>query len=231
MLLVCDRCLSNQHRTARTPLPFSFLFPFFSAFFPLPFVVLRVPFLVPFLVRFCPFVLSSSVWVLYRLLRFYFLFSLHPCFPWWRILLFCFYFVSVLHSLPRSLRASSMRIPLACCLLSCVADVDLSFLFFCSLPSLFRFRFRHRLFSSCLFLLGTMLSPRFRFLLRLVWHMICILIRTYADVTFLFLSEVHDLFQLCVLSSVFICFPPEVIFRSRVIGACPVTTDCIVAMS
>ena len=40
-----------------------------------------------------------------------------------------------------------------------------------------------------------------------------------------------DVFQLlCVLSSVFICFPPEVIFRSRVIAARPVTTDCIVAM-
>ena len=51
--------------------------------------------------------------------------------------------------------------------LSCIADVDLSF-FLSSLPSLFRFWFRHRLFSSCLFLLGTMLSPRFRFLLRLV---------------------------------------------------------------
>ena len=48
----------------------------------------------------------------------------------------------------------------------------------------------------------------------------------------LFLSEVYDLFQLlCVLLSVFICFPPEVIFRYRVIGACSVTTDCIVSMS
>ena len=45
-----------------------------------------------------------------------------------------------------------------------------------------------------------------------------------------FLSEVYDLFQLLHVSScVFICFPPEVIFRSRVIGACPMTTDCIVA--
>ena len=66
--------------------------------------------------------------------------------------------------------------------------------------------------------------------------MVCILVCTYADLTFLFLSEVYDLFQLmCVLSSVFnfevFVFPPEVIFRSRVIGACPVTTDCIVAMS
>ena len=28
-----------------------------------------------------------------------------------------------------------------------------------------------------------------------------------------------------------ICFAPEVIFRSRTVGACPVTTDCIVAMT
>ena len=53
-----------------------------------------------------------------------------------------------------------------------------------------------------------------------------------ATATASFLSEVYDLFQLlCVLSPVFICFPPEVIFRSRVTEACPVTTDCIVAMS
>ena len=61
---------------------------------------------------------------------------------------------------------------------------------------------------------------------------ICILIRRYADLTFVFSSEVYDLFQLlCALFSVFIRFPPEVIFRSRVIGACPATTGCIVAMS
>ena len=48
----------------------------------------------------------------------------------------------------------------------------------------------------------------------------------------LFIFEVYDLFQLLrVLPSVFICFPTEVIFRSRVIGACPVPTDCIAAMS
>ena len=72
-----------------------------------------------------------------------------------------------------------------------------------------------------------MLSPRFRSgATRLAYDMY---LDTYADLTFVFLSEVYDLFQLlCVLSSVFICFPPEVIFRSRVIGACPVTTDCII---
>ena len=44
-------------------------------------------------------------------------------------------------------------------------------------------------------------------------------LRSYADLTFLLLAEVYDLFQLlCVLSSFF--FPPEVIFHSRVVGAC-----------
>ena len=38
---------------------------------------------------------------------------------------------------------------------------------------------------------------------------ICTLTRTYADVTFLVLSEVYDLFQLLLLSSAFICFPPD----------------------
>ena len=80
-----------------------------------------------------------------------------------------------------------------------------------------------------------MLSPRFRFLLRLVEHMIYILIRTYADLTsFTFVCGIRfvSVIYLCVLSSVLFCFPPEVIFRSRVIiGACPVSTDCIVAMS
>ena len=52
------------------------------------------------------------------------------------------YFVSVLHSPPRCLRA--LRVPLACCLLSCVLAVYL--FYFSSLPSLFRFRFGHRYF-------------------------------------------------------------------------------------
>ena len=63
-----------------------------------------------------------------------------------------------------------------------------------------------------------MLSPRFRFLLRLVWHIIDIdidididtdidiLVRTYADLTFLFLSEVYDLFQLVIIVCIILCF-------------------------
>ena len=40
-------------------------------------------------------------------------------------------------------------------------------------------------------------------------------------------------FQLLCMNIIFcfICLPPEVLFRSRVIGACPVTTECVVAMS
>ena len=57
-----------------------------------------------------------------------------------------------------------MRIPLACCLLSCV--VDLFLLFFSSFP--FSISIWTAFVSSCLFLAGSMLSPRFRFLLRLV---------------------------------------------------------------
>ena len=69
---------------------------------------------------------------------------------------------------PRSLRAWSMRIPLACCLLYCVLAVDL--FYFSSLHYLFSISIWTSFVSSCLrlFLMGTMLSPRFRFLLRLV---------------------------------------------------------------
>ena len=129
-------------------------------FFPLIFVVLRVPFLVPF-----SFVLVLSS---HR-------FPFDSC-----IAFFALTFASLLSLVadsiillfrlgatcpPRSLRAWSMRIPLACCLL---ALLMLTFFFFFLSSFLFRFRFGHRLFSCRLFLVGTMLSPRFRFLLRLV---------------------------------------------------------------
>ena len=87
---------------------------------------------------------------------------------------------------------------------SFLRDVVLS-LFFSSLPSFFRFRFEHRLFSSCLFLVGTMLSPRFRFLLRLVSHIytriyiVCIMIRTYVRWSILFFCLMYTIcFSYCV---------------------------------
>ena len=119
--------------------------------------VLRVP-LVPF-----SFVLSFRL-VVFRLLL------ASPsslrCLPWWRILLFC-YFVSALHPPRDPCEPEVCVFPLREVFF--LALMMLTYLFlFSSLPSLFRFRFGHRLFSSCLFLVGTMLSPRFRFLLRLV---------------------------------------------------------------
>ena len=63
--------------------------------------------------------------------------------------------------------------------------------------------------------------------------MIRILVRTYADLTFLSCLGYTVCFSYCVnyLPFLFVFLLSEVIFRSRVVGACPVTTDCIVAMS
>ena len=59
-------------------------------------------------------------------------------------------------------------------------------------------------------------------------------VRTYADLKpfffFLRYTICCSFGVYCYLSVFFICFAPEVIFRSTVIGACPVTADCIVAM-
>ena len=149
-----------------------------------------------------------------------------PCSPWWWILSFC------LGAAPprATCEPASLRIPLVCCLLSCVLAFYL--FYFSSLPSLFSLLdVVCFVFFSCV---GTIrvLSPRFRCRLRLVKRMICIWYVRKLILPVLFLSEVYDLFQLmCALSSVIICVPPEVIFHSRVIGACPVTTDCIVATS
>ena len=104
--------------------------------------------------------------------------------------------------------------------------------FFSSFPS-FDFDFGHRLFHPVFFLwvLCCLLGFAFCWDSFNIWYIyISWYVRTLISPSFL--SEVYDLFQLLHVSScVFICFPPEVIFRSRVIGACPVTTDCIVAMS
>ena len=161
---------SNQHSTARTPSPlcsfsfFSFFFfpRFFLSFlsfsvFPFPFLVL-LSFVLSFrLDVFRLFLVSppSSSLVL----------SL-PCFPWWRILLF-WYFVSSLHPPSAPCEPQVCVFPLRAVFF--LAFLLFTFFFF-SLPSLFRFRFGHRFFilSSFLWVLCCMLSPRFRFLLRLV---------------------------------------------------------------
>ena len=91
------------------------------------------------------------------------------------------------------------------------------FFIFSSLPSLFRFRFGHRLFHPvffsrvlcCLLGFGSCYSFSIWYIYIYVswytWYR-CILIRTYADLTFLFLSEVYDVFQLLCLIFCFYLF-------------------------
>ena len=104
-----------------------------------------------------------------------------------------------------------MRIPLACCLLSCVVDVDLFFI--SSLPSLFRFRSGHRLFHPVFFLRVLCCLLGFGFCCDSfnIWY-ICTLIYTYVRALispFCFSSEVYDLLQLLgLLSTVLFVFLP-----------------------
>ena len=133
---------------------------------------------------------------------------------WWRSLLFCFLF-SVLHPPARSLRAWSRRIPLACCLL---ALLMLTYLYFILLfPPFFDFDLDIVCFHPVFFLCFLCCLLGFGFCCdSFSIRYICILIRTYADLTVLFLSEVYDLFQLLCVRIIFcfyICSPPEVIFR------------------
>ena len=74
-----------------------------------------------------------------------------PCFPWWRLLLLC-YFVSALH--PPALLAS-LKYAHFPCVLSFVfflAFLMLIYLFFLLFLPFFRFRFGHRLFHPVFFL-------------------------------------------------------------------------------
>ena len=110
---------------------------------------------------FCPFVLSFSVCFLYRLLRFYFRI---PAFLGGG---FCYSVISSRRYTPPALLASLKYacFPLAYCLL---AFLMLTYLYFCFSSFPFSISIWTAFVSSCLFLVGTMLSPRFRFLLRLV---------------------------------------------------------------
>lgn len=103
------------------------------------------------------------------------------------------------------------------CVLSCVKICFLAFLVF--VFSRFRFLFS----SSSRTFLASMVGSRL-FLLGVVcttYHMyVSDMIRASADLAFYYLSEVYYfLFY----------FFPEAFFQSRVIGACPVTTDLILA--
>ena len=194
----------------------SYRFSFSFSVFPFPFAVLRFP--LPF--RFVVFPFVSCITV-----AFSFRFSTLLDGGFW-------YFVSVLH--PPALLASLQVCVFPLRAVFCLAFLPFFPVFFLFL-SFFAFAFDldvvcFILSFSCGYYAVSSLSVFAA--TRLACDMYPI--RTYADLTVLLLSEVYVLFQLlCVLYSVFcfICFPPEIIFHSRVIGACPVTTDSVVAMS
>ena len=91
----------------------------------------------------------------------------------------------------------------------------------------FRFRFGHRLFHPVFFLWVLCCSVSVSAASRLAYDM-------YLDSTYVRWSFVWDVRFVsviaCYLPLLFV-FPPEVILRSRVNGACPVTTDCIVLVA
>ena len=128
-----------------------------------------------------------------------------PRFPWWRVLFFLLFRLGATAP-PRSFRAWSMHIPLACCLLSCVTDVDLFYYFPSSFP--FRFRFGHRLFHPVFFLWVLCCVLGFGFCCDsfsigyTVYFEACILIRTHADLTF-FCLRYTICFSYCVVYFLF----------------------------
>lgn len=149
-----------------------FFSPFFSFLFPFPFLPLSV-----FL--FHLFFFSFSVCFLhrlYRLFRFFFASARS-------LVADSGSFVSVLHPPKRCLRTcKNLRIPFR-------VFVFLAFLLFIS----FIFSSSLPFWTSICFILpfvGSMVFPLF--LLRLVQRMICNLIQTYADLAFLFSSEVQQ---------------------------------------
>ena len=133
------------------------------------------------------------------------------------------------------IRDRSMRIPLACCLLSCVADVDLSFFYFSCFPFFISIwtSFVFILSFSCGYSAVSSVSVSAATLLAYSYDIYSRYLDSYVSWChlFIFVWGIRFVSVIFVLSCVSICFPPEVIFRSRVIGACPVTTDCTVAMS
>ena len=134
---------------------------------------------------------------------------------------------------PRSLWAWSMRIPLACCLfLRCWL---IFIFFFSSLP------FSISIWASFVFVLPfscgyyTVSSVSVSAATRLAYHIyMCVSWYERTLISPFYCLRYTICFSYCVLSSVLFVFlrsEVPVIFRSRVIGACPVTTDCFVAMS
>ena len=127
-----------------------------------------------------------------------------------------------------------MRIGIAGCLLFCVLDVDIFFVFLLFLPfcdSLYFFDFDldivcFNLSFSCAYYAVSSVSVSAATRLAYgTWF------DTYVRSFQPFYFCRRYMISLSRLLSCVFFFPPEVIFRSRVvIGACPATTDCIVAI-
>ena len=193
-------------------MPF-FPFPFFLSSFFLSLLSFSVfPFLLRLVLSFCRFPFVSCI--LYRLLRFSLRFPalLGGGFGFSVIVLLFSPRCYTPPALLASLEYAYSPYVLSPFLRSCFLLVLILFLF-SSFPFFFDLDIVCFILSFSCGYYAIMLSPRFRFLLRLVQHMLLNLIRTYADLTFSFLSEAYDLFQLlCVISSAsFNCFPSEVI--------------------
>ena len=134
-----------------------------------------------------------------------------PCFPWWRILLLC-YFVSALHPPRDPCEPEVCVFPLRAVFLALLMLTCLYF-FFSSYP------FSISIWASFVFIQSfscgyyAVSSVSLSAATRLAYDMYLTL--TYADLTFLFLSEVDYTicfsYSVCDIIFCFICFPPEVI--------------------
>ena len=199
------------------------LFTFSLFFLRFSFPLCRSPFSPSFSFRL--FLFSFSVFFL--LAFFAFLFDSQPSFvadsvissPWYS-------------TLCAAREPASLRVPMVYSVLSGVL-ASYVFLFWSSLPSLCRSQVRTSFVSSSFACVGTSIIPCL-----LCFGFCCDSFRvwcvsdTYVCWGYQFLSEVRARVYTiccshCVLSSVSICFPPEVtlIFHSRVIGACRVSCD------
>ena len=223
---------NNINSTAGTPLSFSF-FLFFLVFF-----------VVRFSSPFCRSPCSPSLFLFSFVLSFRILvfrlflvspsstfFSL-PCFPWWRILLFC-YFVSALRRTPSPALLASLKYACSPCVLSSFLRSWCWFIYF-FLLFLFRFRFGHRLCHPVFFLVGTyaVSSVLVSAATRLANDKY---LDTYVRWSHLFVfvwGTRFVSFIVCITFRFFIFFSswgnlPLQSYWSQ----CPVTTDCIVAMT
>ena len=141
----------------------------------------------------------------------------------------CCVYISVLHP-SRCLRARNLRKSAysLVCFISCFPAC----FFFSLFPFWFWFRFRYRFFDVELFFFFILSFSCGYYAVLSVSVATCTayrmyLIRTCADLTFIFVWGVRCGSDIMCIILCYIFIFSEVFFHSRVIGACPATTDCI----